>query len=289
MIASHEEQLADPDVNTSLPVTTITPSARWFDLQLAELLKYRELIGFLVWRDVKVRYKQTTLGVAWAVLQPLFTMIIFSVIFGRIAQLPSDGVPYPLFTLAGLLPWQLFSASFTGSANSLVGSASLITKVYFPRLIVPLATVAGTLVDFAISLVLLIGLLAYYHQLPTAALLWLPLFLLLALAAALGAGLWCSALNVRYRDVQYVLPFFMQALLLASPVAYSTTLIKSPLLRIIYALNPMAGVIQGFRWALLGSPAPGILIWLSIAMTAVLLASGVIFFKRMEASFADVV
>jgi lipopolysaccharide transport system permease protein len=289
MIASHEEQIPRLDEDTSLPLTTITASARWLDLQLAELFKYRELIGFLVWRDVKVRYKQTTLGVAWAVLQPLFTMIIFSVIFGRIARLPSDGVPYPLFTLVGLLPWQLFSASFTGSANSLVGSAGLITKVYFPRLVVPLATVAGTLVDFAISLVLLLGLLAYYHQLPTAALLWLPLFLLVALGAALGAGLWCSALNVRYRDVQYVLPFLMQALLLASPVAYSATLIKSPLLRTIYALNPMAGVIQGFRWAFLGSPAPGILIWPSIAMTAVLLASGVIFFKKMEASFADVV
>jgi lipopolysaccharide transport system permease protein len=288
MATDHAESIALTE-SAPLPLTTITPSARWFDLQLAELFKYRELIGFLVWRDIKVRYKQTTLGVAWAVLQPLFTMIVFSVIFGRIAQLPSDGVPYPLFTMAGLLPWQLFSASFTGSANSLVGSAGLITKVYFPRLVVPLATVAGTLVDFTISLVLLLGMCAYYHQMPTLAVVWLPLFLLLALATALGAGLWCSALNVRYRDVQYVLPFFMQALLLASPVAYSGTLIKSPLLRTVYALNPMAGVIQGFRWAFLGSPAPGALIWLSVAMTVVLLASGVMFFKRMEASFADVI
>lgn len=277
------------DDGAHLPVTRIAASSRWLDLRLAELVEYRELIAFLIWRDVKVRYKQTTLGVAWAVLQPLFTMIIFTVIFGRIAKLPSDGVPYPLFTLAGLLPWQLFSASFTGSANSLVGSASLITKVYFPRLLVPLATVAGTVVDFAISLALLFGMMVYYHQAPTAAIVWLPLFLLLALGAALGAGLWCSALNVRYRDVQYVLPFAMQALLLASPVAYSASLIKSPIGQFVYALNPMAGVIQGFRWALVGSPAPGMLIWPSVVMTALLLASGVVFFKRMEASFADVV
>jgi lipopolysaccharide transport system permease protein len=274
---------------TTAPITKITADSRWFDLQLAELFRYRELIGFLVWRDVKVRYKQTTLGVAWAVLQPLFAMVVFSVIFGRIAKLPSDGVPYPLFTMAGVLPWQVFSASFTGSANSIVGSAGLISKVYFPRLVVPLATVAGTLVDFAISFALLLGLCAYYHQMPTVAIVWLPAFILLALAAALGAGLWCSALNVKYRDVQYALPFFMQALLLASPVAYSGTLITSPILRTIYALNPIAGVIQGFRWAFLGSPAPGPLIWLSVATTLVLLAGGVTFFKKMEASFADVI
>lgn len=274
---------------TPLPLTRVTAGSTWFDLGLAELVEYRELIAFLIWRDVKVRYKQTTLGVAWAVLQPLFAMVVFSVIFGRIAKLPSDGVPYPLFTMAGVLPWQVFSASFTGSANSIVGSAGLISKVYFPRLVVPLATVAGTLVDFAISFALLLGLCAYYHQMPTVAIVWLPAFILLALAAALGAGLWCSALNVKYRDVQYALPFFMQALLLASPVAYSGTLITSPILRTIYALNPIAGVIQGFRWAFLGSPAPGPLIWLSVATTLVLLAGGVTFFKKMEASFADVI
>ncbi len=272
-----------------LPLTRITPSAGWLDVSLGELFEYRELVAFLIWRDVKVRYKQTTLGILWAVLQPLFTMIIFSVIFGRIAKLPSDGVPYPLFTLVGLLPWQLFSQSFSGSANSLVGSAGLITKVYFPRLVVPIATVGGTLVDFAISLVLLTAMMAYYGVAPTVAIVWLPLFLLVALAAALGAGLWCSALNVRYRDVQYVLPFAMQALMLASPVAYSATLVTNPTLRAIYALNPMAGVIQGFRWAFLGSPAPGLLIWPSIVVTIVLLVTGVMFFKRMEASFADVI
>jgi lipopolysaccharide transport system permease protein len=274
---------------SSLPLTRITPSASWLDLHLGELVEYRELIGFLVWRDVKVRYKQTTLGVLWAVLQPLFTMIVFSVIFGRIAKLPSDGVPYPLFTLAGLLPWQLFASSFTGSANSLVGSASLITKVYFPRLVVPLATVAATLVDFAISLALLFGMMVYYHQPPAAAIVWLPLFLLLALVAAFGAGLWASALNVRYRDVQYVIPFAIQALLFVSPVAYSASLVKSPIARFVYALNPMAGVIQGFRWALVGSPAPGALMWPSVIVTVILLVSGLVFFKRMEASFADIV
>jgi lipopolysaccharide transport system permease protein len=274
---------------SALPLTRITPRSGWLDIGLSELIAYRELIAFLIWRDIKVRYKQTTLGVLWAVLQPLFTIVIFSVIFGRIAKLPSDGVPYPLFTLAGLLPWQLFSQSFMGSANSLVGSAGLITKVYFPRLIVPLATVGATLVDFAISLALLVMMMAFYGFSPTAAIVWLPVFLLLALATALGAGLWCSALNVRYRDVQYVLPFVMQALLLASPVAYSATLITNPWLRMVYALNPMAGVIQGFRWAFLGSPAPGAMIWSSMAVTAVLLATGLVFFKRMEASFADVI
>jgi lipopolysaccharide transport system permease protein len=278
------------DQHASLPLTRVVPSTGWADLELKELIEYHELIAFLIWRDIKVRYKQTTLGVLWAVLQPMFSMVVFSVIFGRIAKLPSDGIPYPLFALAGVLPWQVFAGSFSGSANSLVGASGLITKVYFPRLVVPIATVVGTLVDFAISLVLLLGIMAYYQWMPTVAVVWLPLFLLLALAAALGAGLWCSALNVRYRDVQHVLPFTLQAVMFASPVAYSASLVTSPIVRALYWLNPMAAVIQGFRWALLGSPAPDLtMILQSIVVTLVLLVTGVSFFKRMEASFADVI
>jgi lipopolysaccharide transport system permease protein len=272
-----------------LPVTRVTPPSGLARLELAELVEYRELIAFLIWRDIKVRYKQTTLGVLWAWLQPILTMIVFTVVFGRLARLPSDGLPYPIFTLAALLPWQLFSSAVTGSANSLVGSGSLITKVYFPRLIVPLSAVLATLVDFAVSFVVLIALMAYYHIAPTAAVIYLPLFILLALAASFAAGLWCSALNVRYRDVQYVLPFVMQVWLFASPVGYSASLVTSPVARIAFGLNPMTGVIQGFRWSLLGAAPPGWLILPSVAIVGVLLVSGLLFFKRMEQSFADVI
>ena len=274
---------------TDLPITRLTPPTGWTRLNLGELRDYHELVLFLVWRDVKVRYKQTTLGVAWALIQPLLTMIVFAVIFGRIAKLPSEGVPYPLFTLAGLLPWQMFAASLNGSANSLVGSAGLVTKVYFPRLVIPLASVAGTLVDFAISFVLLLGMMAYYQAWPTANVVYLPLFVLWALAAAFGVGLWFSALNVRFRDVQYVLPFLMQVWLFASPVAYSASLVTSPAGRLVYGLNPMAGIVQGFRWALLGAAPPGAWIGVSLVMTGLVVAGGVLFFKRMEQSFADVI
>ena len=274
---------------TDLPITRLTPPKGWTRLNLGELRDYQELVLFLVWRDVKVRYKQTTLGVAWALIQPLLTMIVFAVIFGRIAKLPSEGVPYPLFTLVGLLPWQMFAASLNGSANSLVGSAGLVTKVYFPRLVIPLASVAGTLVDFAISFVLLLGMMAYYHAWPTANVVYLPLFVLWALAAAFGIGLWFSALNVRFRDVQYVLPFLMQVWLFASPVAYSASLVTSPAGRLVYGLNPMAGIVQGFRWALLGAAPPGAWIGVPLVMTGLVVAGGVLFFKRMEQSFADVI
>jgi lipopolysaccharide transport system permease protein len=247
------------------------------------------LIYFLVWRDLKVRYKQTVLGIAWGVLQPLVTVIIFTVIFGRLAGLPSEGVPYPVFALAALLPWQLFAAAVTGSSNSLVGSASLITKVYFPRLMIPAAAVVSTLADFAVSCVLLAGLMMWYGIVPGAGALLLPLFILQALVLALAIGLWASALNVQYRDVQYVLPFFLQVLLLVSPIAYSASLVPAGPWRALYALNPLVGVIQGFRWALTGAAAPGPSAWLSGLVTLVLLAGGLFFFKRMEDRFADVV
>ena len=275
--------------DASLQVTRVEPPHGWVRLQLHEVFAYRELAAFLVWRDIKVRYKQTALGVAWAVIQPVTTMVLFTVVFGRLAQLPSDGVPYPLFTFAALLPWQVFAASLSGAAGSLVGSAGLLTKVYFPRLIVPLAAAMATLVDFLVSLVVLGVLMAYYHTAPSAAIVTLPLFLLLALTTSLGVGLWFAALNVRYRDVQYVLPFIVQLWLFASPVAYSASLIHSPIGRVIYGLNPMAGVIQGFRWALLGSPAPGPLIWPSVAVSIALLISGLFVFKRLEDTFADVI
>jgi lipopolysaccharide transport system permease protein len=275
--------------STPLPLTRITASSTRFDLELAELVEYRELIAFLIWRDIKVRYKQTTLGVLWAWLQPVVTMIVFTVVFGRLARLPSEGLPYPVFTLTALLPWQLFASALTGSANSLVGSGSLITKVYFPRLIVPLAAVLATLVDFVVSFVVLLVLMAYYHIAPTAHVVYLPVFVALALAASFAVGLWCSALNVRYRDVQYVLPFVVQVWLLASPVGYSVSLVRSPLARVAFGLNPMTGVIQGFRWSLLGSSPPDWLLLPSTLVVGLLLVGGLLFFRRMEHSFADVI
>jgi lipopolysaccharide transport system permease protein len=268
---------------------SITPPQRWPELHLGDLWDYRELIYFLVWRDLKVRYKQTALGVAWAVLQPLVTVILFTIIFGRLAGLPSEGVPYPVFALAALLPWQLFSAAVSGSSNSLVGSSNLLTKVYFPRLIIPIAAVVATLADFVVSACLLAGLMAWYRIVPGAGVLLLPLFVAQALVLALGIGLWASALNVQYRDVQFALPFVLQMLLFASPVAYSAALVPQGPWRVLYGLNPLVGVIQGFRWALLGAAPPGPLVWLSAAVTILLLVGGMFFFKRMEDSFADVV
>ena len=267
----------------------ITPPTRWPELALGDLWAYRELVFFLVWRDLKVRYKQTVLGIAWAVLQPLITVIIFTIVFSRLASLPSEGVPYPVFTLAALLPWQLFAAAVTGSSNSLVGSSSLLTKVYFPRLIIPIAAVMSTLADFVISFVLLAGLMVWYGIVPSAGILLLPLFVLQALTLALAIGLWASALNVQYRDVQYALPFALQVLLFASPVAYSATLVPAGPWRVVYGLNPLVGVIQGFRWALLGAAPPGLLAEVSVLVTLVVLVGGLFFFKRMEDRFADVV
>jgi lipopolysaccharide transport system permease protein len=274
----------------TLPVVRIEAPRGWAALELDELWAYRELIWFLIWRDVKVRYAQTSLGIAWAVIQPVVTMVVFTIVFGRLAQMPSDGLPYPLFAMAALLPWQLFSTALTSASNSIVGSSHLISKVYFPRLIIPLSSVAATLVDFAVVFALTLLLMAFFGHWPTAAIAALPLFVVLALAASLAVGLWASALNVRYRDVRYVMPFVTQLWLFASPVAYPASMIESPVWRAVYALNPMVGVIEGFRWALLGAapPSPAMLL-ASTAVTAALLAGGLFVFKRVEAGFADVI
>jgi len=267
----------------------IRPSRGWVPLKPADLWEYRELLYFLVWRDVKVRYKQTVFGAAWAIIQPFFTMVIFSIFFGRLAKIPSDGLPYPVFAYCALLPWQLFAHALTESSNSLVANERLITKVYFPRLVIPLAAVLAGLVDFAIAFLVLLGMMAYYGIVPTPAVALLPLFLLLAVAAALGVGLWLSALNVQYRDVRYTIPFLTQFWLISTPVAYPASLVPESW-RAALGLNPMAGVVEGFRWALLGTAhAPGALLAVSVAVVLIVLAGGLYYFRRMEKTFADVV
>jgi len=268
------------------PTIRIRPASGWNALDLASVWEYRELVYYMVWRDIKVRYKQTVLGVGWAVIQPLASMVVFTVIFGRLAQLPSEGVPYPVFTLAALLPWQLFSSGFTGAANSVSGNASVISKVYFPRLIVPLAAVAATVVDFAISLLLLVAMMLWYGVPFGANIVFLPVFAVVALVTACAAGLWTASLNVKYRDVRYLLPYFLQLWLFASPVVYSITLVPQQY-QALYALNPLVGVIQGFRWALFGSQSPWPLLGGSIAVTLVVLVSGLYFFRRAEEQFSD--
>lgn len=274
---------------TEVPETVIEPTHGWVSLRIWELWKYRELLYFITWRDVKVRYKQAVLGVAWAIIQPLMTMVIFSLIFGKLAKLPSEGLPYPVFSYSGLLPWQLFAGTLQRGGTSLVGNANLITKVYFPRLIIPLSATAAGLVDFGISFVVLFGLMLYYGMVPSWAVLWLPLFVLFTLLTALAVGLWVSALNVQYRDVQHMIPFVVQAWMFISPVAYSAELIPEGPWRILYGVNPLTGVIQGFRWALLGGHPPDVLMAVSVIVVGVLLLSGLFYFKRMEKTFADVV
>lgn len=272
-----------------LPTTRIEPSRGWVSLKLGELVAYRELLYFLVWRDIKVRYKQTALGASWAVIQPFFTMVVFSVFFGTLAKVPSDGVPYPIFSFAALVPWTFFANALTQSSNSLVGSANLIKKVYFPRLTIPIASVVGGLVDFAIAFVMLLGMMVYYGMVPTAQVIWLPVFILLAVATSLGVGLWLSAMNVKYRDVKYIVPFLTQLWMFATPVAYPSSLLSEPW-RTVYGLNPMAGVVEGFRWALLGSgQRPGAMMAVSAVAALLLLVSGAFYFRRMEKSFADIV
>jgi lipopolysaccharide transport system permease protein len=282
----HQSVLKD---STEIPLVVFEPSKGWRSLELKELWKYRELLYFLTWRDVKVRYKQTTLGVAWTVIQPLMTMVIFSLIFGQLAKLPSEDVPYPIFSYAALLPWQLFSGALTRAGTSLVGNANLLTKVYFPRLIIPLSAITAGLVDFAISFLVLLGLMFYYAIVPTWTMLLLPFLVLFAVLTALGVGLWLSALNVQYRDVQHMIPFLVQFWMFASPVAYSAGLIPKRLWRIVYGLNPMAGVIHGFRWVLLNSKPPDELMIVSVIMVVMLLISGLFYFRRMEKMFADIV
>ncbi len=270
-------------------VLILEPSKGFFRLKLGDLWEYRELLYFLVWRDVKVRYKQTVLGAAWAILQPLMTMVVFSIFFGRFAKMPSDGIPYPVFAFAALLPWQLFAYALSESSNSLVSNQNLITKVYFPRLVIPISAVLAGLVDFAIAFGVLLILMWYYGIVPTAAIALLPLFVLLAVATALAVGLWLSSLNVKYRDVRYTIPFLTQIWMFATPVAYPSTLVPEPW-RTLLGLNPMAGVVEGFRWALLGkAQSPGPLLAVSVAAVLVLLIGGLIYFRRTESTFADVV
>ncbi len=271
-------------------ITLIKPLRGWVSLGLDEVWRYRELLFFFIWRDIKVRYKQTLLGAAWAILQPLFTMVVFSIFFGRLAKIPSDGIPYPIFSYAGLLPWTFFATGLTNGANSVVRDANLVKRVYFPRLITPISAVVGGLPDFFLAFLVLIGMMIYYGLFPTAAsLLLLPLCLLLALTTSMGVGLWLSALNAEYRDVRYVVPFLTQFWMYATPVVYPSSLLDEPW-RTLYGLNPMVSVVEGFRWSLLGQ---GETVPLMFALSAVaslaLLVSGAFFFRRMERRFADVV
>lgn len=273
----------------SRTVTVIQPSSGWVELKLRELWQHRELLYFLTWRDIKVRYKQTALGVAWAVIQPLFTMVVFSLFFGRLARVPSDGIPYPIFAYAALVPWTFFANGLSESSNSLVGSANLIRKVYFPRLVVPIASVISGVVDFVLAFVILLGMMLYFGIVPTRNVVWLPLLLLLGLVTALGVGLWLSALNVEFRDVRYVLPFLTQFWMFSTPIAYPSSLLDEPW-RTVYGLNPMVGVVEGFRWALLGTDtAPGLIIIVSSLAALAILIGGAFYFRRMEKTFADVV
>jgi lipopolysaccharide transport system permease protein len=270
-------------------VIRIEPSKGWVSLKLRELWDYRELLYFLTWRDVKIRYKQTALGAAWAVLQPLMTMLVFSIFFGRLAKVPSDGLPYPIFAFAALVQWTFFAAGLNQASNSLVGSANLIKKVYFPRLTIPIGTVLAGVVDFAVAFIMLLIMMAFYGITPTIKILSLPLFLLLALVISLGVGLWLSALNVEFRDVRFVVPFVTQFWMLATPIAYSSSLLSEPW-RTVYGLNPMVGVVEGFRWALLGTQgAPGAAIAVSSLAALSILISGAFYFRRMERTFADLV
>jgi len=275
--------------SASLPTLRIARSNGWVPLKLSELWEYRELLYFLVWRDIKVRYKQTALGATWAVIQPFFTMVVFSLFFGRLAGMPSDGIPYPIFSFAALVPWSFFANGLSQSSNSLVGSSNLITKVYFPRLIIPLASSFSGVVDFLIAFAVLIVMMLYYSLLPTLNVLWLPLFFLLAMVTSLGVGLWLSALNVEYRDVRFIVPFITQFWLFVTPIAYPSSLLPEPW-HTLYGLNPMVGVVEGFRWALLGTKtAPGPIIAVSSAAAIVILITGAFYFRRMEKTFADIV
>lgn len=268
----------------------IEPEQGWVSLNLRELWEYRELLYFLTWRDIKVRYKQTILGAAWAVIQPFMTMVVFTLFFGNLAGIASDGSPYPIFTYTALVPWTFFATGLAMSANSLVSGANLLTKVYFPRLVMPLATVLGGGVDFLIAFSVLLLMLVYYGIVPTLNIIFLPLFILLALTTALGVGLWLSAMNVQFRDVRYTIPFMTQFWLFATPIAYPSSLIKDDTLRTLYGINPMVGVVEGFRWALLGTgSAPGGMVFVSALIAIAIFVSGLFYFKRMEKTFADVV
>jgi len=290
MLSSQLIRKDSPGVGTFSETTlVIEPSKGLLHLDLKAIWAYRELLYFLVWRDLKVRYRQTAIGAGWAVLQPLLTMIIFTAVFSKFAKVPSDGLPYPIFTYAALLPWNLFSNSLTRGGTSIVGNSQLVSKIYFPRLILPLSGILSPIVDFAISFVILVVMMIWFGTVPTRGVLALPLFLLLALLTALAVGLWLSALNVRYRDVGHAIPFLIQLWMFASPIAYPVSVVPEKW-RLLYSLNPMAGVIEGFRWALLGKESPdfGVII-ISSVMVLALLLPGIVYFKYTERTFADVV
>jgi lipopolysaccharide transport system permease protein len=257
-------------------------------LRMKELWLFRELLFFLTWRDIKIRYKQTVLGFSWAVLQPFLTMVVFSLFFGRLAGLDSEGVPYPIFNYAALLPWQFFEQSIHVSSSSLVANANMVTKVYFPRLMIPISGVLSGMVDFAVAFVVLIAMMLFYQIQPTMGVLLLPVFLLLAFITALGVSLWSSALNVKYRDVRYIIPFVTRFWFFATPVVYTSKLLDEPW-RTLYGLNPMVGVVEGFRWAMLGTDPPQAMIFLSAVVAITIFVSGLIYFNRMEKTFADVI
>jgi lipopolysaccharide transport system permease protein len=271
------------------PVFRIAPSQGWVSLKLHELWEYRELFYFLVWRDIKVRYKQTVLGAAWAIIQPFFTMVVFSVFFGHLAKIPSDGIPYPIFSYTALVPWTFFANGLRQSSHSLVDSANLIKKVYFPRLAIPIAAVLPGAVDFMLAFLMLLAMMLYYGVMPTIHILWLPLFLLLALVTSLGVGLWFSAMHVQFRDVGHIVPFLTQLWFFATPIAYPSSLLPEPW-HTLYGLNPLVGVVEGFRWALLNTAtAPGPMLAVSTLVALALLVSGALYFRRLERTFADVV
>ena len=282
-------ETADPGLREAqVPTIIIRPPRKWVPVDFKELWEYREFLYFFTWRDVKLRYKQTGLGIAWAIIQPLFLMIVFSLFFGGLAQIPSDGVPYPLFSLAALLPWTLFAEGMTRSTISMVSNANIMTKVYFPRLIMPVASIMSPLVDFCVAFGILIIMMAYYGFVPTLNVIFLPLLVVFAMMTSLAVGLWLSALNVKYRDFQYTVPFLIQIWMFASPVVYPASMVPEQF-RFLYALNPMTGVIEGFRWALLGTNPPTTMIFISLGVVIALLVSGVFYFRRMEQYFADIV
>jgi len=273
---------------TEPEVIRLYPTRGWAALKLGEMWTYRELLFFLTWRELKVRYQQTLLGASWAILQPLLQMVVFSLVFGGIARMASDGVPYPIFSYTALLPWGLFSKALTDAGRSMVMNRNMITKIYFPRLLIPISSVLSGVVDFLIAFVVLIGLMVYYKIWPTSAIWTLPLFTLLAVITALGVGLWLSALNVIYRDVGYVLPFLTQFWMFLTPVVYPSSKIPAQW-QLLYALNPMVGVVEGFRWSLLGTAnAPGPMVAVSSFISLLLLVSGLFYFRRMKRTFADI-
>lgn len=287
-MTTKEDALAKIKPRTK-PVVRLQHTSGWTALNLKTLWEYRELMGIFVWRDLKVRYRQTVIGGLWAIIQPFVTMIIFSIFFGGLAKIPSDNIPYPIFSYAALVPWTFFANSINLASNSLVNNSEIIKKIYFPRLTMPIAVVLGGLVDFVLAFILLLCMMLYYGFVPTINIIWFPAFLLLAMLTSLGVGLWLAAINVQYRDVRYMVPFLIQAWMYATPIAYPSSLLSEPW-RTLYGLNPMVGVVEGFRWALLGTgTGPGLMMIASSAVSLILFISGIYYFRRMEKTFADVI